>query len=73
MEDTWNWTSSPAGVWTRYALVWIVKGVDKGIYDSQVNYDYNRAMPTNIRPVINLKADVTATGTGTQTDPYVIN
>ena len=73
LEDTWNWTSSPAGVWTRYALVWIVKGVDKGIYDSQVNYDYNRAMPTNIRPVINLKADVTATGTGTQTDPYVIN
>ena len=26
----------------------------------------------NIRPVINLSADVTLTGTGTMSDPYVV-
>ena len=60
-----SWTMSPGGVESSRAREWYVNtsgyaithGVDGGI---------------GIRPVINLKSNVLATGTGTSTDPYVV-
>ena len=64
----YSWfTMSPNGFQPNVgrARIWYVDneiGLDAtGTRDSMV-----------VRPVINLKADVTATGTGTSTDPYVI-
>ena len=51
----------------RYASVWYINQ-NGGIYQQFVV----TSVASYIRPVINLKADVTATGTGTSGDPYVI-
>ena len=59
------WTQSPAGVYSNYAHVWYVNN------DGSLNLSYvNIAIAA--RPVINLNAGVEATGTGTSSDPYVI-
>ena len=62
-----TWTMSPAGMSSSgKALVW------------QITDDYKirgTSSVTNtllVRPVINLKANVTVTGTGISTDPYVV-
>ena len=61
-----RWTTmSPAGLNGRYVYVWNIMA-DGTLRDNHDNYDMQ------YRPVINLKADVTATGTGTSADPYVV-
>ena len=42
--------------------------------DSSGGLDDNGALTINgLRPVINIKSDVTITGTGPMTDPYVVS
>ena len=38
-----------------------------GFDDEATNYNYG------LRPVINIRSDVTITGSGTMSDPYIIN
>ena len=59
-----TWTMSPNGYW-YYSSVWELRS---GMIYSQ---DSANASWT-IRPVINLKADITAIGSGTSTDPFVV-
>ncbi len=63
------WLMTPGGRSTEWndASVW---GLNSKTLQSQ-NVSDNRWLLT-LRPVINLKTDVTATGTGTSTDPYRI-
>mgnify|MGYP004474887363 CR=1 FL=1 len=66
------WTMTPAGGYNPfgytywYAYVFFVYG--SGTFD-----DYDVVSTYGLRPVINLKSDVTIVGTGTMTDPYVVN
>ena len=66
------WTLTPAGGYFIYGagdwragpfIVWEQGGIDSWFS----NYTYG------IRPVINIRSDVTITGSGTMTDPYVVN
>ena len=66
------WTMAPAGFYNPfgdpgcYAIVFSVH--DSGTFDD------NGAISTRgLRPVVNLKSDVTITGSGTMTDPYIVN
>ena len=61
------WTMSPYNFYsTGYANVFIV--ISNGYFSHNiVNSAYG------MRPVLNLSADVTLTGSGTQTDPYVVS
>ncbi len=59
------WTMSPAGFSGSYSDVWRVSSTGD-VYSSDVNI--TRAL----RPVLILKADTLATGTGTSNNPYVI-
>ena len=59
------WTMSPYYFYGGYAFVFIV---DSNGYLYNYGVDYTRG----VRPVINLKADVTITGEGKSTDPYVV-
>ena len=60
------WTMSPAGKGTSTPYVW-------GVVTSHILYhDYIKGDAYSLRPVINLNANVLATGTGTKTDPYVV-
>ena len=64
------WTMTPVGgyipygisSWTAYVFCVSRSFDDHGVYDAD-----------GIRPIINIRSDVTITGTGTKTDPYVIN
>ena len=58
------WTMSPAGFYND-AYAWYVD-CDGNASDIYVDDDYG------VRPVINLKADVLATGGGTSLHPYEI-
>ena len=49
-----------------YASVFTVNFVG-GFDDEATNYNYG------LRPVINIRSDVTITGSGTMSDPYIIN
>ena len=49
-----------------YASVFTVNIVG-GFDDEATNYNYG------LRPVINIRSDVTITGSGTMSDPYIIN
>ena len=66
------WTMTPAGGYNPYgfdywtALVFYVQQTGK-IDDEYVTAIYG------IRPVINIRSDVTITGSGTMNDPYIIN
>ena len=59
------WTMSPSCYYNNYAYVWDVR-YSGYVYDNRTTETYA------IRPVINLKADIEVTGTGTASDPYVI-
>ena len=66
------WTMTPIGCYNPFgyttwgALVFYVIGSGR--------IDQGGAFGTyGLRPVINLKSDVTITGTGTKTDPYIVN
>ena len=63
------WTISPAHFLTNisYARVFYVMP-DGGLYNNGNDVDFKYG----VRPVINLKADVSLTGTGTASDPYVV-
>ena len=63
-----GWTTSPAGFWDSgsTAYVWAVS--DNGDPD----WYYISSLTASLRPVINLKSDVLASGTGTTNDPYII-
>ena len=62
------WTMSPAGYNSDKANVWIVDSAGMMFY----NHYYIFTDSYRIRPVINLNANVVATGTGTSSDPYVV-
>ena len=57
---------SPTGFTGLFSGVWLV-GTAGDIGGISVSDAYV------VRPVLNIKADATATGTGTSSDPYVIN
>lgn len=58
------WTVSPYRFYSGNAYVFLVDM--SGYLSSKLDYG------SGIRPVINLKADITLTGSGTATDPYVV-
>ncbi|MBQ7105687.1 MAG: prepilin-type N-terminal cleavage/methylation domain-containing protein [Bacilli bacterium] len=59
------WTMSPAGVLYGSSQEWRIESSGK-LNDMYVISDLR------LRPVINLRADITATGTGISSDPYVV-
>ena len=67
---TISWTMTPAGyfnpaAWQKnYAMVF---SVDTNLWIIDTRYEYA------LRPVINIRSDVTITGSGTMSDPYIIN
>ena len=60
------WTMSPSGFYYGYANVFSVNS-NGGFSNDSVS------SVIGVRPVINLKADVILTGTGTSTDPFLVN
>ena len=60
------WTMSPGGFYGQDSIEWYVP---KGSYLSCGNVYYSIS---SLVPVINLNANVLATGIGTETDPYVV-
>ena len=66
------WTMTPAGGYNPFGnTAWVAKvfGVN-----AWCRLDDNDAVGVyGVRPVINIRSDVTITGSGTMTDPYVIN
>ena len=75
-DSSYWWTMSPSGYDSSSssgfngAVVWYVRPATSGTLAADWNVsntDYFR-----LRPVINLRANVTATGTGTELDPYLI-
>ena len=62
-----NWTMSPGGYHYIYgSSVWDLDSTSGGVYGRKIGYNYNFC------PVISLNADVKVIGTGTETDPYVV-
>ena len=60
------WTMSPANYDSGTASMFYVHAnstLNTGVVNDEIG----------IRPVINLKADTTTTGTGTSTDPFVVS
>ena len=60
------WTMTPYSLWSNENAAVFITG-DRGLGCFSVQMDFG------LRPVINLKADVTITGSGTQNDPYVVS
>ena len=65
-NNTYFWTMSPAGFVGSSATVWRIRTAGDIGYPN-VNNAYC------LRPTLNIKANTTVTGTGTNTDPYVIS
>ena len=69
------WTMTPAGGYNTFggtgwfAFVFLV--VASGGIDDY-NVDHSDGVRDGVRPVVNLKSDVTITGSGTKTNPYVV-
>ena len=66
------WTMTPAGGYNPFGY----SGWGTNVFTAygSGDFDDNGADDTyGLRPVINLKSDVTITGTGTMTDPYLVN
>ena len=59
------WTVSPAGFSGTHTSVWYINASGR-IHNRSVDYTYS------LRPVLNLKTDTLATGSGTSNNPYVI-
>ena len=64
-NGTYYWSMSPAGFSLGGARAWYV-------YSSGYIYNNIVSSTSAVRPVINLNADIAVTGTGTSTDPYVV-
>ena len=60
------WTMSPCGSFMSYYYVWTLR---EGAY---LNSSIVSDLSDSLFPVINLNANVLATGTGTSSDPYVV-
>ena len=66
------WTLTPAGGYNPYGVehwgtsIFLVHGA--GFFDDIYAHD-----AYGLRPVINIRSDVSITGSGTMTDPYVVN
>ena len=66
------WTMTTAGGYNPFGLTYW--DADAFGVDSSGGLDDNGALTINgLRPVINIKSDVTITGTGPMTDPYVVS
>ncbi len=65
------WTMTPAGGYNPFGspswFTYVFFVIGSGNID---DYDVNRTF--GLRPVVNLKSDVTITGSGTMTNPYVV-
>ena len=67
------WTMTPVGFYIPYLTNFMESRVFN-IYDTGMIGDYYvYSTEESLRPVINLKSDVTITGSGTMTNPYVVN
>ena len=66
------WTMTPVGGYNPF----VGTGCDAYEFDvggsGRIDDDY-ASYTSGLRPVINLKSNVTITGTGTKTDPYIVN
>ncbi len=65
------WTMSPNYCWLKKAFVYAVS-YSGGTFNANSDYDLVVSNKYGIRPVINLRADVSLTGSGTGDDPYVV-
>ena len=66
------WTMTPSGGYNSFGLnYWVafVFFIPNAGYIDDGHPDFERGL----RPVINIRSDVTITGSGTMTDPYVVN
>jgi len=61
------WTMTPYNVYSRGTAHEFYVNSNGFLDGTNVNYT------NGVRPVINLKADTVLTGSGTTTDPYVVN
>ena len=59
------WTMSPYYFSGTVAFEFLVRS-------GGVIYNYNVSRSYGVRPVLSLKSDITLTGTGTQTDPWIV-
>ena len=66
-----TWTMSPAAFNSTSACAWLIYDVGS-VHSACFVSIYNVTYVSSLRPVINLNSNVTATGTGTSSDPYVI-
>ena len=66
------WMITPVGGYNPFGLnLW--RTVMFVLYTSGTIDEGNTASSFGLRPVINIRSDVTITGNGTMTDPYVVN
>ena len=66
-NNSYYWTGSPSSFRTSSASVFTVYNADYLINNSNVNNTYG------VRPVVSLKANTSYSGTGTLTDPFIVN
>ena len=65
------WTMTPAGGYNPFGdTYWRAQLF--GVYGSGIIDGHGASDTNGLRPVVNLKSDVTITGSGTMTDPYVV-
>lgn len=65
---------SPAGFSNNFANVWLIDFGNSALgtfSEGSISYSYVSAS-IGVRPVINFKADTLVTGSGTSSDPYVV-
>lgn len=66
------WTMTPAGYYNPYGFGYLLacmfNGTISGSYD-----DNGLHYALGLRPVINIRSDVTITGSGAKKDPYLVN
>ena len=67
LDNTW-WTISPNGLRDSAAYVWVFDGGDETGLTGIIRVD----LTPYVRPVISLNADTMVTGSGTESDPYVV-
>ena len=69
-DNTSWWTMSPMGYLNNGYVS--TAGIGVTLTDGRIYLQYPHGDNLKTRPVINLDKDVTVTGTGTSTDPYVV-
>jgi len=60
------WTMSPEGFNNNRSYVWLIYGGSEFYTNVDVSF------PGFIRTVLNIKSNTTASGTGTSSDPFVV-